>query len=259
MSMGSGQIKPVNLQSKAASAYTSSFGNYLNSILSGFMTSGKNPLQSPVNPMGNAVMQQYQGLLTGQDLGNGPYGAANTYLQDLISGKDQLDSSPYVKQAQSTFKNDIAPGIRESLGAQYGVRFGTPVAESLSRAGERVSTDLNSQLLGLQQQRDQMRLGASQFAAGQQQGLLKDAFGAGAYSQSVGTADLERLLSFLLGGGNLIGAGSGQWMYPQYGQSQNSQLLSALLSTGGAVAGAYFGGPAGAAVGQKAGQTIAGK
>jgi hypothetical protein len=162
----------------------------------------------------------------------GPYSSASSYIQSLIAGTDQpIDTSPYVQQAQRTFSRDIAPSIKESLGANYGIRYGGAVADTLSRAGRDVSTGLNAQLLDLERERQNRRFGAAQF-------------GAGANAQNTNS-----LLNLLLGGANTLGVGRGTSGMPAYAPSSSSQLLGTILPIAGSVAGAAFGGPVGAAAG----------
>lgn len=246
MSTGSKQVQPSFFNPPEVSGYRTALSGYLQQILQG-VQGLPGGMQAPTNPLGNAVQQQYQGLLTGQDLGNGPYGAANRYLQGLIEGGENLDVNPLIQKARTSFTDITAPALREGIGAQFGIRYGTPVSESIARAGRGATEDLNAQLVQLANQGLQRRYGAASTAAGLQQNTLQGA-------NQVSGQQLDRLINLLLGGGSAIGTGGQPQMYqPQY---QNNSMLPGLLSLGGALAGGAFAGPGGAAAGGTAGDAL---
>lgn len=248
MGAGSKQVQPQNLQPPDVQGYRTNLSTYLTGILNQIMGAPGTNFAAPTDPLINAVKQQYSGLISGQDMGNGPYGAANRYLTDLISGGENLDVNPLIQRARSNFTDVTAPAIKESLGAQYGIRYGTPVAESVARAGRGANEDLNAQLVGLANQGLQRRAGAAQFGAGLQQDILQGAYG-------VGGREVDRILQLILGGGSALGIGNFNYQNPQYA---NNSILPQLLSLGGAGLGAAFGGPAGAAAGYQIGSSVGG-
>lgn len=188
---------------------------------------GGSPFSAPISPLQNTATQQYSSLLNGQNLA----GIAGQGLQQQIETGFNIDTSPLVKQAQNTFSRDIAPGIKESLGANYGIRFGTPVAESLSRAGADVSTNLNAALAGYANE------AANRRAAGVGQGfnLLGAGQSAGLAESGQNAANMDRFLQTILSGTGLL-SGQSQFANPQFGPNQNLQTIQALAAIASAVA-----------------------
>jgi len=218
---GSSSVNPKYVSSPEAQQFAPQLLSYLQNIL-GQTQGGKNPL-------------------AGFDMASSPYAGAGDYIKSLIQGTDTpISNQPYVQQAQNTFSRDIAPTIKESLGANYGIRYGGPVADLLSRAGSDTATNLNAQLVGLQQQRNALRYGASQFGVATNQ------------------ADTDRLLNAIFGGASTLGVGRGSSQMPAYAPNQNSQTLAALLSLAGTIGGAAVGGPGGAALGAGLGTAASG-
>ena len=134
---GSKQINPRFLTPPDIGTLRPDFAQLLAGLLSG--GAGGN-----VNPLGNAAMQQFQGLLTGQ----GPSGPGTSAYQSILEATQTglpANTGPIADQAYRNFSQYGAPAIKEQLGAQYGIRFGTPVSESLSRAGADVTSNLNAE------------------------------------------------------------------------------------------------------------------
>lgn len=121
-----------------------------------------------------------------------PIGASRNTFEELLRTGLPADSTGLVNQARGTFENDIAPAIKEQLGAKYGIRFGTPVAESLSRAGRDVTLGLNADLARLGDAAQSRRAGAAQFGLAQGTGGLSQILqmivsGTGALSATPGS------------------------------------------------------------------------
>lgn len=253
MSLGSTQTPPPQFQFGAGPGYegvASRLGPELQSLInSGFaFRPYQGQLNAPIDPTFYSLVQQLGGLATGSFMNDqGPYGAAQRTLQSSIETGLPTDISPLIGQGQYAFSNTIAPQIRESLGANYGIRFGTPLGEQLGRAGAEVDLGVKSAALPFMDAAQARRMGAAQFLpqlAGQSAGL----FG---LLQQLQQAQLDRpyqefvrstqtgLQGVLQGLGTLGGSGFGNFAAPQYGPSNDSQNLSALLQLGGTLFGAF--------------------
>lgn len=143
-------------------------------------------------------------------------------LDELLMSGLPIDASPLMAQAGNMFNSIIAPSIQGRLGANYGIRFGTPVADLMSRSGGDVAIALNAELARYADMASQRRMQAI--------GLQQNAF--------------MNALQALIGGAGTFRQGSGFYQ-PQYAQSTGGQLLGAA----GTLGGAFLGGPAGAAMG----------
>lgn len=269
MGMGSKQVQPQPYQQ--LSPQYDILAQDLLPALRGIIDSGfafrpyGGQLNAPIDPMAFTLAQQMGGLAGGQ-MGNdqGPYGAAQRALQANLDNGQPIDLSPLMAQGQFGFQNTIAPQIKESLGANYGIRFGTPVAESLSRAGSEVQTNLNAQALPYMESARQRQAGAVGQLSGlnaQSQGLfaalnaLQQQQLQAPYQEHIRstTTGLDAILRGLggFGQGNI----NGGFQSPQYAPSGGAQAMGAILPLLGIILGAMGGGPAGAAVGSQIGST----
>lgn len=195
----------------------------------------------------NPFYQGYGGfdlnsILQGRGTGApGAIGAAGRTLQQAIETGLPIDTTPIIRQAREAWAQDIAPEIQEQLGARYGMKFGTPVAESLSRSGQRATTDLNAILAGYAEQSQQRRLGASNMAFQL------------AEMERMGRQNAQQQFLHSLMGGPQALYGQGQWMMPQYKRNPMVDLASSAAT----MMAAMYGGPAGAAAVQGLTNTMA--
>lgn len=195
---------------------------------------GQNPFYAGYGDFGPGVNPQMGNFLFNQGTGTGgAMGAAGNTLQQAVETGLPIDATPLVQEARQGFARHIAPEIQEQLGARYGLKFGTPVAESLARAGGDVQTRLNAELTRYSDLASQRRLAAT--------GMTFDV----AEMERQGRQQaLFQLLNALVAGPQQL-YGQGQWMMPGYQQSGFGQAAN----MAGALGGAFLGGPGGAALG----------
>lgn len=208
MGGGSRQVNPRFLTPPDIGSLRPDFAQALQGLLSGGPFGNMNPLQ-------NAALQQYQGLLTGTGPSSPGTSAYNTLLEATQTGLP-ANTGPIAEQASRNFNQYTAPGIRENLGANYGIRFGTPLGESLSRAGADVTSNLNAEFARLSNDAQNRRLGATS-----QVGALAQ----GGYS--LGQQPINDFFSILNSGVGTLSGGQG-FSNPQFAPGGNSQLMSAL-------------------------------
>jgi hypothetical protein len=171
-------------------------------------------------------MQQYQGLLTG----TGPEGPGTSAYRTLLEATQTglpANTGPIADQAFRNFSQYTAPAIKENLGAQYGIRFGTPVAESLSRAGADVTSNLNAEFARLSDAAQGRRLGASSMVGGLAQG-----------GYDLGQRPINDFFSILNSGVGTLSGGQG-FANPQFAPSSGQQNTQALIQLIGTLAAAY--------------------
>ena len=239
MGGGSKEVKPRFLTPPDIGSLRPDTAKYLQQLLRQ-LSSGQNPLYKQPGTLRQEGEQNILGQLRGQYRQGSPEEAASKQLQTDIEGGNPIDTSPLVQQARGTFERDIAPGIQERLGAQYGIRFGTPVAESLSRAGAEVSTNLNAQLLPYAESARQRQTQSSQFALGRQTGLASQAAALGEETRmGEQNALMQGIQALLSGVGGLSSQGS--FASPSFAPSQGQQNWQTAAQFAAALA-AIFGG-----------------
>jgi hypothetical protein len=219
MGGGSKQINPKFLTPPDIGSLRPDFARALAGLLSGGPFGNLNPLQS-------AAMQQYQGLLTGTGPESPGTSAYKTLLEATQTGLP-ANTGPIADQAFRNFSQYTAPAIKESLGAQYGVRFGTPVAESLSRAGADVTSNLNAEFARLSNDAQNRRLGASAQVGGIAQG-----------GYSLGAQPMNDWFSMLNSGVGTLSGGQG-FANPQFAPSSGQQNLQSAAQLAAAIAAIY--------------------
>lgn len=216
MGGGSRQVNPRFLTPPDIGSLRPDFAQALAGLLGGGPFGNMNPLQ-------NAAMQQYQGLLTGQGpSGPGP-SAYNTLLEATQTGLP-ANATPLADQAYRNFSQYTAPAIKEQLGAQYGIRFGTPVAESLSRAGADVTSNLNAEFARMSDAAQQRRLGASQTVGNIAQG-----------GYSLGQQPINDFFSILNSGVGTLSS-QGAFANPTFAPSSGQQNTQAIIQLIAAIA-----------------------
>ena len=182
-------------------------------------------------------MGAFQGLLSGQQQG-GPLGAAQQTLQQQIETGLPIDTSPAVQNARNFFSDFVLPDINEQLSANFGIKAGTPQGVEAIRAGERLNTQLNTQLLPFAESAAQRRV------SGQQQAFGLPAQGAalGGQQQQFDVANLERLLSTLISGTGVLSQGSGfsDPNFQKAGSQQNMENLTSLAAAIGPLIKMFF-------------------
>lgn len=179
-----------------------------------------NQFQAPVSPLQNTATQSYQGLL-----GQGATDAAGKTIQSGVATGNPLDLSSLFNQGQYSFQNFMAPSIKESLGANYGINFGTPQGEELGRAGAQsdIATKANAmQFLDAAKQR---QLAYTQGYGG----LTGAAGGLGAQQTGQQQQQLFGILQALQGGTGTLSGGTGFQM-PLFAPSQGQQNLNSILA-----------------------------
>lgn len=226
---GSEQIKPSFLTPPDVGGLRPQYGGFLSNLMGG--QSGQpsiagmpgNPMQAPLSPLFNQTSQQYAGLIGNQ----APFNAAqNTVTQAAQTGLP-ADFSPFFNNAAFSFQNFMAPQIKESLGSQYGVNFGTPQGEQLARAGAQTTLGAQQAAMPFIDAANQRRLQASQMGLGTQLGLLGGAGQLGAQQTGFQQTQLGQILGALQGG---VGTLSGQtgFMMPQFGPNNTQQTIQGI-------------------------------
>jgi hypothetical protein len=210
---------------------------------------GGNPLYAPINPLQAASQQQFAGLLSGQDLGAGPFGAASRGLQEGIETGFPIDTSPITQQAQNFYAQELVPGLLEQYGSRFGYRQGSALAEPLARAGRDVSLGVSSQLLPYAEAAAGRRAAFTNIGLG----LPERGFALGSQLQAGEQNALALLMQSLSSGVGALSGGTG-FAQPQFAPSSSQQNLGALLMLAGALAAPYTGGASLALTGYGANQ-----
>lgn len=209
---GSGQqIKPKFLTPPDIGNIRSQFASSLAGLLSGGAFGNANPLA-------NAAQQQGQGLLTGQGPDSASTSAYRTIMEASQTGLP-ANATPIAEQAYRNFDQYTAPSIRNALGAQYGIHFGTPVAESISRAGADVTSNLNAEFARLGENSQARRFAAASGTPGFLQG-----------GYQLGTAPMQNFYDILTRGIGTLSS-QGQFGTPSYAPgNQNLQAFTQLAA-----------------------------
>src|SRR5258706_12778613 len=108
MGGGSQQVNPRFLTPPDTGNLRPDFAQALSGLLGGGPFGNMNPLQ-------NAAMQQYQGLLTGTGPSSPGTSAYNTLMEATQTGLP-ANTGPIADQAYRNFSQYTAPAIRDQLG-----------------------------------------------------------------------------------------------------------------------------------------------
>jgi hypothetical protein len=108
--------------------------------------------------------------------GEGPY-------SDLFAKDESIFHKSFVEPAQSLFRNQIAPRIQQAYGAQ-GQQRGTPMEDTLTRAGVDLDSELNKYMYQFKQSTINSILGGGAGAQNETSGGQDIMSGLGGYLSS---------------------------------------------------------------------------
>jgi len=190
--------------------------------------------------------------------GQGTAGVAGRTLQEGIETGFRPDLDPIFQRSQNFLQNELLPATNENLGAQFGIRFGTPQAEAGARAARDTALGVNEQVLPFLDSAANRRLQSTNLLSdiigqagqlGAQRGSLREArTGRAAQNQLNST---QAFFNSIING---LSAASGSTSRAQFDNS-GAQNQAALISLLGTIIGS-LGGPAGSAAGGAAGAAV---
>lgn len=193
----------------------------------------QNPIFQPFDPIVNTGFRQLEGVLQGQFDPTTPAGAAGQGLQNQIQGTGgfAFDKDVFSNDAVRNFQRTIAPGLQSQVGANFGVRNGTPIADILSRSAGDVALSATAEGERIQQgQVNPLRAQGIQLGLGLPGAAATLGFGAQNQQQNA----FAQLLQFILGGSGILN--QSQFSTPQFAPSSAQQALNAAAPVAGALA-----------------------